>query len=97
MTHELPEHVARNRAYWDDLAPGYVEPGRRNWSTDEISWGIWSIPEEAVRLLPDDVSGMDVIELGCGTAYVAAWLARQVATDRVEEARAELAARGLTV
>jgi dTDP-L-rhamnose 4-epimerase len=32
-----------------------------------------------------------------GLAELAAWLSRQVATDRVEEARAELAARGLTV
>jgi len=32
-----------------------------------------------------------------GLAELAAWLERQVATDRVDEARAELAARGLTV
>jgi SAM-dependent methyltransferase len=74
---ELPEHVRVNRGYWDELAKEYVEPGRRNWSTDDITWGIWSIPETDVRLLPDDVSGMDVIELGCGTAYVSAWLARR--------------------
>jgi SAM-dependent methyltransferase len=75
LSEQLPEHVARNRAYWDELAAGYLEPGRRNWSTSEITWGIWSIPEVDVHLLPDDVSGMDVIELGCGTAYVSAWLA----------------------
>jgi SAM-dependent methyltransferase len=28
-------------------------------------------------MLPDDVGGLDVIELGCGTAYVSAWLARR--------------------
>jgi dTDP-L-rhamnose 4-epimerase len=37
------------------------------------------------------------VSLEDGLAELAAWLARQVATDRVEEARAELAARGLTV
>jgi dTDP-L-rhamnose 4-epimerase len=37
------------------------------------------------------------VALEDGLAELAAWLARQVATDRVEEARAELAARGLTV
>jgi len=26
---ELPEHVAKNRAYWDDLAQQYVEAGER--------------------------------------------------------------------
>jgi dTDP-L-rhamnose 4-epimerase len=37
------------------------------------------------------------VALEDGLAELAAWLARQVATDRVEQARAELAARGLTV
>jgi len=74
---DLPEHVQRNREHWDERAADYLEPGRRNWSTSEITWGIWGIPESDVHLLPDDVSGMDVIELGCGTGYVSAWLARR--------------------
>jgi SAM-dependent methyltransferase len=73
---ELPEHVRRNREYWDRQAADYASAGRRNWAADEITWGIWGIPESEVQLLPD-VSGLDVIELGCGTAYVAAWLARR--------------------
>ena len=28
-------------------------------------------------MFPDDLSGRDVIELGCGTGYVSAWLARR--------------------
>ena len=28
-------------------------------------------------MLPADVTGLDTIELGCGTAYVSAWLARR--------------------
>jgi SAM-dependent methyltransferase len=28
-------------------------------------------------MLPDDMSGMDAIELGCGTAHVSAWMARR--------------------
>ena len=40
-------------------------------------WGIWDIPESDVHLLPDDLDGKDVIELGCGTGYVSAWLARR--------------------
>ena len=73
----LPEHVRRNRGYWDTLAHEYVEAGQRAWSSEEMYWGIWSIPDADVHLLPDDVSGMDVIELGCGTGYVSAWLARR--------------------
>ncbi|CAN5793393.1 class I SAM-dependent methyltransferase [soil metagenome] len=72
----LPEHVRRNRARWDEWAAVYAERAPAQWAAEEISWGIWGIPEAEVQLLPD-VAGMDVIELGCGTAYVAAWLARR--------------------
>jgi SAM-dependent methyltransferase len=72
---QLPEHVRRNRAVWDEWARDYAEPGRRNWS-EEPSWGIWGIPETEVHLLPD-VAGLDTIELGCGTGYVSSWLARR--------------------
>jgi SAM-dependent methyltransferase len=65
----------RNRSAWDDLSKNYAEPGRRSWQ-EEPSWGIWQIPETEVQLLPD-VAGCDAIELGCGTAYVSAWLARR--------------------
>jgi SAM-dependent methyltransferase len=74
---ELPDHVRRNRGYWDTLADGYVDAGRRAWSAAEPYWGIWGIPESDVHLLPADVGGMDAIELGCGTGYVSAWLARR--------------------
>jgi SAM-dependent methyltransferase len=75
-THELPEHVARNREAWDRFAADYVGPGERAWTEAEPSWGIFGIPEAEVGLLPD-VDGLDVIELGCGTGYVSAWLARR--------------------
>ena len=74
--HDLPEHVRRNRAYWDGMAHDWVESGRVNWQQDEPHWGIWQIPESDVHLLPD-VNGLDVVELGCGTGYVSAWLARR--------------------
>lgn len=53
-----------------------MEAGRRSWARDEPCWGIWSLPESELGLLPD-VAGTDVVELGCGTAYVSAWLARR--------------------
>jgi SAM-dependent methyltransferase len=75
---DLPDHIARNRAYWDEVnAPRYVESGRRSWATNEITWGIFGVPETELRALPENVAGMDVIELGCGTAYISAWLARR--------------------
>jgi SAM-dependent methyltransferase len=73
---ELPDYVVKNREYWDGQADQWVEMGERAW-TEEPNWGIWGIPESALDLLPDDMSGMDAIELGCGTAYVSAWMARR--------------------
>ncbi|HUF54899.1 MAG TPA: class I SAM-dependent methyltransferase [Dehalococcoidia bacterium] len=71
----LTEHAQRNRAHWDAWAPEWVEAGRRAWSQHEIAWGIWSIRESDLNVL-DDPSGKDVLEAGCGTAYISAWLAR---------------------
>jgi ubiquinone/menaquinone biosynthesis C-methylase UbiE len=73
----LPEHVAGNREAWDAMAEQYAISGERNWADDEPTWGIFSVPEAQVHLLPDDLAGKDVIELGCGTAYVSAWLAKR--------------------
>jgi SAM-dependent methyltransferase len=73
---DLTEHAARNRASWDAEAPQWVEPGRRNWAAQEPNWGIWQVPERELGVLPD-VTGKDVVELGCGTAYWSAWLARR--------------------
>ncbi|HET7703876.1 MAG TPA: class I SAM-dependent methyltransferase [Candidatus Limnocylindrales bacterium] len=75
----LPEHVQRNRAAWDEWAPDYVSNGEVSWrlGAGDEKWGVWDIREREVRLLPDDLAGLDTIELGCGTAYVSAWLARR--------------------
>jgi SAM-dependent methyltransferase len=74
---DLPEHVRRNREAWDRDAHEYVAAGERGWAQAEPTWGIWGIPESEAHLLPDELAGRDVIELGCGTAYVSAWMARR--------------------
>src|SRR5258705_2819114 len=74
---ELPDHVRRNRALWDEWARTYVVSGEANWARDTPAWGIWGIPEPQIGMLPDDLAGKDAIELGCGTAYVCAWMARR--------------------
>lgn len=70
------DHVGVNRANWNADAPNWVERGRRSWSAEEPTWGSWENPESEVGLLPD-VDGLDAVELGCGTGYVSAWLARR--------------------
>jgi SAM-dependent methyltransferase len=89
---DLPEHVARNRVHWDDQAAEYVPEGRRNWEADEPTWGIFGVPESEVGLLPTELAGRDAIELGCGTGYVSAWLARRGARPiGIDNSQAQLA------
>ncbi len=68
-------HVLRNRAAWDRWAEEYAGAGLRSWAAAEPTWGIWGIADG--RVLPASVDGMASIELGCGTGYVSAWLARR--------------------
>jgi SAM-dependent methyltransferase len=85
------EHVTVNRAVWDVASAEYKEPGRRAWARDEPAWGIWHVAEADLHVLPD-VAGLDSVELGCGTAYVSAWLARRGARPvGIDNSRAQLA------
>ncbi len=72
----LTEHARRNRAHWDGMAAAYVAAAERNWAADEPDWGVFGVPEREVGALPP-VGGLDVVELGCGTAYWSAWMARR--------------------
>ena len=71
------QHVAENRAYWDRTAQAWIAPGERSWASTDAHWGVWGIPEASLALLPADMSGLHAVELGCGTAYVGAWMARR--------------------
>lgn len=72
----MSDSIERNVGYWTDQnAHGYADAGRRAWSTDRITWGQFEIPESEVGALPD-LAGLDVVEIGCGTAYLSAWLLR---------------------
>jgi ubiquinone/menaquinone biosynthesis C-methylase UbiE len=73
----LTDDVARNRDLWTRTNVEYTDrEAARQWSQEEIAWGVWGVPERELRVLPD-VADTDVLELGCGTAYVSAWLARR--------------------
>jgi SAM-dependent methyltransferase len=75
--HDADPHVELNRRYWDEQAAAWHGPlAREHWAQTEPRWGLWGTPESQVRVLPDDLAGVRAIELGCGTAYVSAWLAR---------------------
>jgi SAM-dependent methyltransferase len=72
----VDDSVQRNRAVWNEMAPHWAAAGRRQWSAEEITWGEMSVREDEIRVLPD-VDGRDVVELGCGTGYISAWLHRR--------------------
>lgn len=77
---DIEDHAAVNRAHWDRAASEMVASAERLWASDDIVCGIWEIPESELGLLgpaPLDLTGHDVVELGCGTAYVSGWLARR--------------------
>jgi SAM-dependent methyltransferase len=70
-----PDYVARNREVWTKTNAEFTDASaREGWGAGEIGWGVFSVREDDVRVL-GDVDGLDVVELGCGTAYFSAWLA----------------------
>jgi len=99
---ELSRHARVNRDSWNDAAAEFAGPAERNWARSDITWGIWDVPEAEVGALPD-VAERDVVELGCGTAYFSAWLARRgarptgvdVAERQLDTARRLQAEHGL--
>ena len=70
------DYIKVNAAAWDQRHKDQVKTARRGWSASDPTWGIFRVPERTVCLLPDDLQGKATLELGCGTAYVSAWLAR---------------------
>jgi SAM-dependent methyltransferase len=74
---ELSGDARRNREVWTQENAAYTGPkALEAWQQDEIRWGVFQVPEAEVGALPD-VDGKDVVELGCGTAYFSAWLAKR--------------------
>ena len=73
----MPDYLSVNRDAWTKSNARYTD-GRAEeaWAQAEIAWGVWQTPESAVKVLPG-LRGRDVVELGCGTAYVGAWLKRR--------------------
>src|SRR5207302_10727404 len=50
------------------------------------------LPEAQLHVLSEPLAGKDAIELGCGTAYISAWLARRGArVVGIDNSEAQLA------
>ncbi len=73
----MTDYLARNRAEWTKANTEYTDArAEESWARDEISWGMCGVPDAELEVL-GEVAGKDVIELGCGTAYFGAWLAKR--------------------
>ncbi|MHB8470099.1 MAG: class I SAM-dependent methyltransferase [Gaiellaceae bacterium] len=72
-----PDSVARNIAAWTQVNAEHTDAAAAAaWARDDIAWGMFHVPEAELKIL-GDVAGLDAVELGCGTAYFSAWLARR--------------------
>jgi SAM-dependent methyltransferase len=73
----IDDDLARNRALWTAVNAAFTDAdAERAWAAEEITWGLFRVPERDLGVL-GDVAGLDVVELGCGTAYLSGQLARQ--------------------
>jgi SAM-dependent methyltransferase len=73
----LSEDARRNREVWTKTNAEYTDrQAAEAWAKDEIEWGKFAVPERELNVL-GEIADKDVIELGCGTAYFSAWLAKR--------------------
>ena len=74
---ELPDYSLLARKHWTESNAKYTDGrAREAWAQEEIAWGVWKNREADLDVLPD-LYGLEVIELGCGTAYFGAWLKKR--------------------
>jgi ubiquinone/menaquinone biosynthesis C-methylase UbiE len=64
----LSEHARKNKAMWEASSDSYEERHAASLAGNRaMSWGLWRVPEDELHIL-GDVTGKDVLELGCGAA-----------------------------
>ncbi|MFL6111753.1 MAG: SAM-dependent methyltransferase, partial [Catenulispora sp.] len=76
-----PESERASRAWWDADAADYLAEHGRDIGDVDFVWGPEGLREADARLL-GDVAGRDVLEVGCGSAPCARWLATAGARRR---------------
>lgn len=100
---KLSEHARRNRAMWQATSDEYEERHAASLAGENaMSWGLWRIPEAELRVL-GEVTGKDVLELGCGAARWSIELARlgarpvglDLSSRQLEHARRLMAEAGV--
>jgi ubiquinone/menaquinone biosynthesis C-methylase UbiE len=73
---DYPDYVAANVRKWTEMNAEYTDASARAaWGKDDLALGVFG-HAHVRRDVFGDVAGLDVVELGCGTAYVSAWFAK---------------------
>jgi ubiquinone/menaquinone biosynthesis C-methylase UbiE len=73
MSSSDADSVAANVAQWTLTNAEFTDAGAETWwRSEQFKWGVFGIADEWLG----DVAGLDVVELGAGTAYFSAKLAR---------------------
>ena len=77
-TPELPDSIAGNIADWTRSNEQYTDARAEiAWAPQAITWGVFGVPEESIGSPLGEVAGLDIVELGCGTAFFSAQLAHR--------------------
>jgi len=75
---ETSDSIAANVTQWTRTNREHTDAAAAGaWAQASVTWGVFGIADEALGSPLGDVAGLDVVELGCGTAYFSAWLARR--------------------
>jgi SAM-dependent methyltransferase len=75
---DLPDSIQANVAEWTESNAQYTDAqAERAWDPQELTWGVFGVREDEIGSPLGDVNGLDVVELGCGTAYFSAQLAQR--------------------
>jgi len=74
----LPDSIAPNVVQWTRTNREHTDSRAQDqWDSERVTWGMFGVTDESIGAPLGEVAGKDVVELGCGTAYVSAWLARR--------------------
>lgn len=85
------DYLTINKDIWNDDAANWKGFAHSRWALEAPLWGTWSNTEANLKMLPADMTGMQAIELGCGTGYVAYWMhKRGAAVTAIDISREQL-------
>lgn len=98
----MADYTDGNRRHWNKTSAAYQRQHAPTLRRAEPCWGAWAVPEAELAVL-GEVGGRDVLEVGCGSGFWAAHLARRgarvtaldLSASQLEFARATVREAGL--